>query len=69
MADITDREENAIKDFQAFYYAICIEKYADEDNYFSFENYMKEKNPQRLYGKPGKPKKSIFGRIVDFFNL
>nr|WP_315085912.1 hypothetical protein [uncultured Chryseobacterium sp.] len=66
-ADIIDREENAIEDFQSNYYAICLQKYGNEDTYFSFENYLKEKRLGSLNGKSDKPKKSILGWIMDLF--
>ncbi|AYZ36142.1 hypothetical protein EGY07_11410 [Chryseobacterium indologenes] len=70
-ADIIDREENAIEDFQSNYYAICLQKYGDEDTYFSFENYLKLRNiteSHRIVNLE-KPSRSILKWIRYFLNI
>lgn len=70
-ADIIDREENAIEDFQSNYYAICLQKYGDEDTYFSFENYIKLRNiteSNRIVDLE-KPTRSLIKRIRHFLNI
>ncbi|RKE80862.1 hypothetical protein [Chryseobacterium sp. AG363] len=65
-ADIINKEEYAIEYFQSNYYAICLEKYGDEDTYFSFENFLKEKPLQSLNRKPDKERLSIWRRLKNF---
>lgn len=70
-ADIINKEEYAIEYFQSNYYAICLEKYGNEDNYFSFENYIMLRNiteSHRIVDLE-KPTQSIIKRIRHFLNI
>lgn len=70
-ADIINKEEYAIGDFESNYYAICLEKYGNEDTYFSFDNYLKLRKiteSHRIVDLE-KPSRSILKRLKEFFDL